>query len=221
MEPFACDELERVKELKSGVRTIPIDETAIGRLAALLRDRNRIDEQIAALIGRPALTGHIGEWIAAQIFGVKLEDSASQAGIDGCFTEPPLVGRTVNVKFYGVRTNVLDMKEIGKPQPGFYLAMTGPKAAAASSRGCARPCVIREVFLFETGPLIQRLGRVKIGISTSVREQEWEAARIYPITDKVGPITLRPDQVAAITALAGNETPLLGVETEGTGSHQP
>jgi hypothetical protein len=77
------------------------------------------------------------------------------------------------------------------------------------------------VFLFETEPLVQRLGRVNIGISTSVREQEWEAARIYPITDKVGPITLRPDQVAALTALAGNETPLPAVEESVGGSHQP
>src|SRR5580704_13613594 len=90
--------------------------------------------------------------------------------------------------------------------------MTGPKAAAASSRGCTRPCVIREVFLFDTGPLVQRLGRVNIGISTSVREQEWEAARIYPITDKAGPMILRQDQVAALTALACNEAPLQEVE---------
>ena len=46
------------------------------QLASLLARRNAIDEQIAAVIGRPATRGHVGEWIAQEIFGVTLQKSA-------------------------------------------------------------------------------------------------------------------------------------------------
>ena len=41
-------------------------------LASLLVRRNAINEKITALIDRPAIRGHIGEWIAQKIFKVKL-----------------------------------------------------------------------------------------------------------------------------------------------------
>ncbi|HXM59929.1 MAG TPA: hypothetical protein VN950_03665 [Terriglobales bacterium] len=181
-----------------------VDQLEVGRLAALLQKRNEIDAQIAGLIGRPSLLGHIGEWIAAAIFGINLNDSAIHQGFDGHFTGPPFEGRTVNAKLYGIRQNLLDMKEVGQPQPDFYLAMTGPRDLVTSSRGCHRPCVVREVFLFETEPLLQRLiGQVKIGTSTSLREKEWEAARIFPEFNKSTPMTLRRDQVTALESLSG------------------
>ena len=40
------------------------------QLASLLARRNTIDEEIAALIDRPAIKGHVGEWIAQEIFKV-------------------------------------------------------------------------------------------------------------------------------------------------------
>ena len=40
------------------------------RLARLLNDRNSIEREIGEIIGRPALTGHIGEYIAAEIFNI-------------------------------------------------------------------------------------------------------------------------------------------------------
>jgi len=183
-----------------------IDKDAIAHLADLLRERNRVDERIAGLIGRPAHTGHVGEWIAARIFGVKLNDSAIRPGSDGRFSEPPFAGRTVNVKLYTTRTNVLDMKELDQPHPDFYLVMTGPKVPAGSSRDCTHPIVIREVFLFEAGPLVERLkGRVKgIGTSTSVTEKEWEDARIYPVSGEAVEMQLCPDQVAALALLRGD-----------------
>ena len=46
------------------------------QLASLLARRNAIDEKIAALIGRPAIRSHVGEWIAQEIFRVTLEESA-------------------------------------------------------------------------------------------------------------------------------------------------
>ena len=50
-----------------------MDGEALRRLASLLESRNDIDEEIAHLIGRPAIRGHVGEWIAQEIFGVRLE----------------------------------------------------------------------------------------------------------------------------------------------------
>lgn len=55
----------------------------LDQLAKLLRQHNQIGHQIAGLIGRPALTGHLGEFIASRIFGIELERSANAAGSDG------------------------------------------------------------------------------------------------------------------------------------------
>ncbi|WP_327582217.1 hypothetical protein OHA25_40640 [Nonomuraea sp. NBC_00507] len=42
----------------------------VEQIAALLRERNGVDEKIAAAIQRPMNAGHLGEWIAAQVFGI-------------------------------------------------------------------------------------------------------------------------------------------------------
>lgn len=150
------------------------------RLASLLESRNDIDEKIAALIGRPAGRGNIGEWIARAIFGVTLEESANQKGIDGRFADGPLAGKTVNVKWYGKRERVLDINPDGVPD--YYLVMTGPKPVTATSRGQTRPLVITDVFVFDGPSLVERLRKrgVGIGVATSVRQDEWSAARVYP-----------------------------------------
>lgn len=56
------------------------------RVAELIAERNSVDAEIGAITGRPALAGHLGEWIAAQIFDIALESSAVAKGIDGRFT---------------------------------------------------------------------------------------------------------------------------------------
>jgi len=43
-----------------------VDDEAVQVVAGLLRDRNMIDAEIAAVIGRPMTAGHLGEWIAAR-----------------------------------------------------------------------------------------------------------------------------------------------------------
>jgi hypothetical protein len=68
------------------------------RIAELLRDRNLIDEEIAAITNRPMTSGHLGEWIAAQVFDIELEPSATATAIDGRFRSGPLQGQTVNIK---------------------------------------------------------------------------------------------------------------------------
>ena len=162
-------------------------------LAGLLRARNANEVEITQVIGRPAQLGHIGEYIAGQIFDVALEQSAVHPGSDGRFRAGPLVGKSVNIKMYGKREGLLDVRL--EYVPDYYLVLTGPKSMAMNSIDAPRPWSIDEVFLFEAEPLIDRLRDrgVKIGVATSVREEEWESARIYPVSSD-SPLDLSQDQ---------------------------
>ena len=164
--------------------------TNLEQLASLLARRNPIDDEIAALVDRPATRGNVGEWIAREIFRVKLAEKANKEGFDGWFADGPLTGETVNVKWYGKRTGILDIKPHGGPE--YYLVMTGPKAAAASARGQSLPWVITDVFLFNGPALVEQLRRTgrNVGVAAGVRQHEWEAARIHPGTAVNAPMTL-------------------------------
>ncbi len=149
-------------------------------IATLLDKRNQIDRQISKIIGRPALSSHIGEFIASKIFGIKLERSARSKGIDGVFCEGCLQGKTVNVKLYGKQEGILDIACENLAE--YYLVLTGPKSKSASSRGELRPTVISHVYLFNMRTLVGILKNrgVKIGVAASVRRSLWEEAEIYP-----------------------------------------
>jgi hypothetical protein len=159
------------------------------QLALMLGEHQRITAQIAALIGRPAERGHIGEYIAAAIFDIALEDHANHRGSDGLFRAGPLAGRSVNIKWYGVNSGILDLAQAGVPD--HYLVLTRPRAGAGSSRGVARPLTIECVYLFETPTLVGELTRTgqKIGTATSVRRHLWDAAEIYPAQSPRLPLT--------------------------------
>jgi hypothetical protein len=150
------------------------------RLAGLIKQRNTIVQEIAALIGRPGLIGHIGEYIAAHVFHINLQESASYKGIDGHFTTGQLAGCSVNVKWYLKQEGLLDIN----PQalPDFYLVLTGPKASAGPSRGQIRPWLIHSVHLFDAAALVGLLKQrgLKIGVATSVRQKFWRESEIYP-----------------------------------------
>ena len=78
-------------------------------VAALVRARNALDAEIAAVIDRPALSGHLAEWVAWQVFDVHLEAAANAKGIDGRFGPgAPLAKKTVNVKYHGKREGILN-----------------------------------------------------------------------------------------------------------------
>ena len=94
--------LRRVSHVKG---RIGMDDLA--HLAQLLKVRNAIDQVIAAHIGRPAEWGHIGEYIAAAVFGVVLHKAANYRATDGVFLHGPQAGRSVNVKWYGAQENLL------------------------------------------------------------------------------------------------------------------
>jgi hypothetical protein len=90
-----------IGELKLLNETLPgVNADSLARAAALLRERNAIDAELAHLIQRPMTSGHLGEWIAAQVFDIELEASAFAEAIDGRFRSGTLRGRTVNIKWY-------------------------------------------------------------------------------------------------------------------------
>lgn len=149
------------------------------RLADLLRQRNDLDREIAALTGRPALPGHLGEYIAAAIFDIELHPSAVSKGSDGRFRSGPLAGRTVNVKWYSAFCGLLDIRPDALPE--YFLVLAGPRTPAVSSRNTTLPLVIASVYLFQAATLVHALtGRVKIGVATSVAIPFWDAAELYP-----------------------------------------
>ena len=157
------------------------------QLAGLLKHWNAIGSQIAAVIGRPAQSGHLAEYIASQIFEIRLEDSASSKGIDGHFTKGKLKGRTVNVKYKGKNDGLLTVDPSGVAD--VYLVLAGPKSPNRSSRGKSRPWVIESVFIFELKKLISRLderatqkgrGKARLGTATSISWSDWNEFEIYP-----------------------------------------
>jgi hypothetical protein len=178
-----------------------VDDEALHTVAGLLRDRNAIDAKIAAVIGRPMAAGHLGEWLAARIFDIELESNATTAGFDGRFASGPLNGRTVNVKWYLKREGLLDLTD--SDVVDYYLVLTGPAAAATHSRGAVRPWCITSVYLFEARVLLNDLrGRgVKIGVASSVRAAQWEAAQIYP-EQRNQALTLQPARVELLRRFA-------------------
>jgi hypothetical protein len=142
-------------------------------------------------------SGHLGEWIAAQVFDIELEASAVAAGIDGHFRSGSLQGRTVNVKWYLKREGLLDTTESAALD--YYLVLTGPPSAAASSRGTTRPWRIDSVFLFDARQLRseQAIRGVKRGVASSVTKQQWTAAEIYPLPTNPQ-LTVTPRQASQL-----------------------
>lgn len=158
-----------------------LQDPEIAGIADLLRRRNEIDGGIARITGRPMTSGHLGEWIAAQVFDITLEEAANAPAIDGRFRSGPLMGQTVNIKWYLKQEGLLDMTESAALD--FYLVLTGPHAAAVSTRSSTRPWQIDAVYLFHAADLLeqQHARNIKIGVATSVLNSQWEDAEIFPV----------------------------------------
>jgi hypothetical protein len=172
----------------------PEARTSLLRLAGLLSARNLLDAQIAGVIQRPALAGHIGEFIASLVFGIQLATSAAQAGHDGRFSDGPLAGNTMNVKCYATREGLLDIND--RNLPDYYLVLAGPKSDAMTSTAGARPFMVEEVFLFNAESLVaaQRARGVAVGVASSVPTRAWEAVRIFPAGAQT-PLQLSQEQI--------------------------
>lgn len=153
-------------------------------LADSVRTKNAADRHVARLIKRPALPGHFGEFVAAQIFDIELNKNAAHPGFDGEFRSGKLEGKRVDIKYTTKHDGLLNLKKKGKPKPDYYLVMTGPKEKAGPSHERARPWVIESVFLFEAealvGELKARNPKKKIGTAAGVPVDLWEKAMIYP-----------------------------------------
>jgi hypothetical protein len=76
------------------------------------------------------------------------------------------------------------------PTLDYYLVLTGPKGALSSSRGTLRPFCIESVYLFDSHGLLAALqaNGVKVGVATSVRVVQWNAAEIYPRSTNPAPV---------------------------------
>ena len=171
----------------------------LDRLAGLVRIKNNADAAIAELIGRPSAPGNIGEFGAARVFAIQLMPSGSHPGYDGVFTVGPLDGKTVNIKTYSRHESVLDLS----PHPcDYYLVLTGPAGQAR-----VLPWVIDSVFLFERERLLTTLTarKVKIGIATSVRKADWEAARVFP-PQQAPPLQLSKSQLTQLALFSSQTT---------------
>jgi len=162
------------------VQSDVVESDGLVEVAMLLQQRNQIDARIARIVQRPMTAGHLGEWIASRVFDIGLEASATAAAIDGRFRTGALAGQTVNIKWYLKREGILDMSASDKLDN--YLVLAGPTSAAMTSRGGTRPWQIDAVYLFDARRLLaETVDRgVQVGVATSVRNQQWRAAEIYP-----------------------------------------
>ncbi len=149
------------------------------RLAELLKRQNSVAQEIAAIVGRPAQIGHIGEFIASRVFGILLADSAVHKGSDGVFQEGSLAGKSVNIKWYGKKEDSLDIRPDALPD--YFLVLTGPQSTTSTSKGGTRPWSVEFVFLFDARALCESLRqrRVKLGYATSITRDAWHSAQIY------------------------------------------
>lgn len=149
-------------------------------LAELIRRKNAIDSEIAAVIGRPALMGRVGEHIAKCVFDLRLNESASSKVIDGHFRSGPLAGKSVNVKWVGKQEGLLDLGTV--QDPDYYLVLAGPRSQPSESCGGTRPWTISAVYLFDAERLVRQLTAraVRVGIASSVRVDQWAEAEVYP-----------------------------------------
>jgi hypothetical protein len=164
-------------------------------LAELIRAKNDADLAIARMLGRPALSGNIGEFVAARVFGIDLMAAGNHAGYDGMFRDPPLAGNTVNIKTYSRNEWILD---IGRHPCDYYLVLSGPTGQAR-----VRPWVIDSVYLFDSEDLLPKLRArgIKISVATSVRKEFWEPARIFPAR-RGAPLQLTKTQITALELFA-------------------
>ena len=169
------------------------------RLAFLIRLRNMIDAEMAAVLGRPPSPGNLGEYIASKVFDIELLPSGVNPGYDGVFRSGRLAGKTVNVKLYSESTGLLD---IASHPADYYLVLTGPRPVATGGVR-SLPRRIDAVYLFEMVALRDELVTrgVAIGVATSVRTIHWQQALIYPPHDGAV-LSLSPQQLGLLALFA-------------------
>ncbi|MGH2508665.1 MAG: hypothetical protein ACRDHZ_14870 [Ktedonobacteraceae bacterium] len=152
----------------------------LSHLADLLRARNTVESNIANLLGTAVNLNTVGEYIAAHIFGIRLIPSAQHSEFAGIFSQAPLTGKTVDVQWYPRREGSMHVHS--DPPPDYYLVLAGPKQESNTTRALVNPWLIRSVHLFDGHTLLNvvRERGVQISSRTSVINQLWEQAEIFP-----------------------------------------
>lgn len=155
---------------------------SLADLAAVIAQRNDIDQAISQIIGCPAHTGHVAEFIAAAIFELDLMPTANHKHFDGTFSEGPLKNQTINVKYRGRHYGGLNMgtSQVARNHPDWYLVLAGPTSKPASSKRTTTPWAIDQVFLLNSRELLIHLNGKRPGISTSLPKAVWKAAMLFP-----------------------------------------
>ena len=149
-------------------------------LAKLIRAKNEVDAEIAAIVGRPAQLRNVREFIAATIFDIELEYPSASSAFDGRFRGGSLAGKTANVKWYSKNEGLLDLDPL--LHADFYLVFAGPRSAPASTRGETGSWLISSVFLFNAEALLRDAATLglRVGDATSVPRRAWDLAELYP-----------------------------------------
>jgi hypothetical protein len=155
--------------------------TNLPRLAELIRSRNTVESNIANLLGNSVNLGTVGAYIASTIFGITLIPSSHHSEFAGIFSSEPLAGKTVDVQWYPRREGFLNVHN--EPAPDYFLVLAGPKQESSTARALVNPWIIRSVHLFNAQELLTALRErgVQIGPHTSVINQLWERAEIFPV----------------------------------------
>jgi len=173
-------------------------------LADLIHQRNEIEMRIGDILGRPVHPGHFGEYVASRIFNIQLHTNASHKRSDGLFTSGPLLGKSVNIKFYTRGNGLLDLVASYDPlqHADHYLVLTGPASGAVTSKNTHALWQISAVYLFSSTNLLKALSikPVSVGIATSLRKHLWMAAKVFPVGDNSDPpLNLNQFQIDALS----------------------
>jgi hypothetical protein len=125
--------------------------------------------------------GTVGEYIAAQIFHITLIPSAQHNEFAGLFASQPFAGKTVDVQWCPRREGFLNIHS--EPSPDYLLVLAGPRPESSTTRALVNPWLISSVHLFHAQELLSALRErgVQIGSHTSVINQLWERAEIFPL----------------------------------------
>ncbi|MBA2598127.1 MAG: hypothetical protein H0V00_15995 [Chloroflexia bacterium] len=182
-------------------------------MAELLRQRSTIDHEIATILKRPVHSGHFGEYVANAIFGIELNQSANAKSHDGRFTDGPMTGQSVNVKYQTRHRGLLNLGLSTDPEdhPDFYFVLTGPPISMGPTHDTFAPLCVDAVYLFESRSLLNELAvrGLQPGVARSVRRTLWDAAMIYP--EARNPLlALNREQRAALALFAGEDQYLGG-----------
>jgi hypothetical protein len=154
---------------------------ALNQLADAIRQRDQVEDRIATIVGRPLTVGALNQFVACRIFQIDLEDSAADVWHTvGRFSEGPLAGRSVVVRWISTKTRSLDITQ--KPLSDDILVIAGSSAPLASLEVDARPWLVERVYLFDAHQLAAELeGRgLGSGSNTPIDRRLWQAAEIYP-----------------------------------------